>query len=606
MGNICSSPRIPTSDYSDFCPLRIATLYADIDESINKKKKIETMVEYFLRPYHGYNLDVLCIQGIRNYKILKEIVSAFKHRIEKYNDDSHIGYKKAIYLEYYPDIECTDKPNENDLYWSTSESEGDAEYCDKLIVSRHGILQSADVQIGTDKRAKFYRDKHSDVSLMINNNDSDEISSIYKYIQIVNLNVDGIFVSVYNVEIDSDSIGISNTKERRHQIQEIKHIVERNRKKSTNPETRQFVHGDSTYVATNRDIHIVAGMFHINELKNGVIGSEYTKTITTLNALDVHRWVGALRKDNSHTDTNVRFTKDTFTFLISKNLSSTQDVASRSQKLFEEHKLVIINSNVNRHLVDMNQFTNYPEDSIFMMYRPNIELFVDTLSPRSDPKQNIRNIKNDPTRFMDQMQKAVLTERYAKGQKPHPVFGTALNNAQKNQYHPISQKLINPKDMNKKPVLNPLLNPLLKRSLDLPIYRINLKDNYVDQETDKSKILIDDPNLKQSSNVKSAIDSKLLFVNNDIEHKEINQSGQKTTAQQKQTNSKPIHKSDNNMNDVAVTFKKVVNIDSTSNKVNKHNTNNLDFESDDDSSDDDANKEIQDMVDLHITKMSTQ
>jgi hypothetical protein len=412
MGNSCRTDKISTSNYGDFCPLRIATLYADIDESINKRKKIDTIVEYFMRPYYGYNLDILCIQGIRNYKILKEIILAFKKRLEQYNDDNRAWFGKTIYLEYYPDID-SDKLHDNDLYWSTSESDNEIHYYDKLIVSRHNILQSANVHIGTNK--SDYDTNDNTNFLRPNNNDSDDISNIYKYVQVVNLNIDGTFLSLYNIELEDDSIGISNNKERGKQIQEIKKIIDCNRKKFVEARMRQFVHGDNTYIASNRDLHIITGMFHINEIKNGSLNTEYNRTLHTLNSLDTHKWVAALRKETLPTTTNTRFTKDIYTMLVSQNLMAYQDISIKSQKLFEEHKTVIISSNITKNHVDMNQFTNYPEDTVFMLYKPNIKQFSDK---KIEGNKNSHDLFNNPpnnqsngtTKFMDQKNHSVAND----------------------------------------------------------------------------------------------------------------------------------------------------------------------------------------------------
>lgn len=445
MGNICQKDQRGIIEYDDFCPLRIATLYVDLDESINKKSKIDTVVEYFMKPHCGYNLDVLCIQGVRNTKILKELVHAFKKSVEKHNDDTKVGYNSAIYLEYYPDIDIAEKET-NDMYWSTSEADTAVEYYDKLVISRHRILQSADVHIGsedikntntfeTERYQGKKKDNMQDTQMIFNNSDSDEIANIYKYAQIVNLNVDGTLVSIYNVELKDNSIGISNTKERKRQIQSIKRIVNENRKRCLNPELRQFAHGDDTFIACNRDLHIVTGMFHINELKNNTLSSEYMKLCNALNCFDVHKWVLHLRKDNGVQESNIRFTKDTFTMMISKGVTSMTDISSRSHKLFEDHKTVIISSHIAKSVVDMNQFTNYPEDTIFMLYRPNIEHFTkkSILKKGSPNGQHTR-----PTKFMDQTRRTVMdTSQNTR----HPKYGdiadhhrSSIDTIQNNRY----------------------------------------------------------------------------------------------------------------------------------------------------------------------------
>ena len=415
MGNCNKTSNKDTNDiYNDFCPYRIATLYADIDETINKKKKISAIVEYFMRAYYGYNIDILCIQGIHGYKILKEIVYEFKKRINQYNDENTMGYNKAIYLEYYPDVDCSKFENKG-IYWSTSESDVNIKYRDKLIISRHAILQSVDMQISRkyanrlaniDTLNNSQRREHMHVTTNILNNDSDDIYSDYKYIQIVNINVDGILVSVYNVELESDNIGISNNKERKIQLQEIKKAIDTNRNNLINPSMRKFVHGDSMFVAANRDIHIVTGMFHINEIKNDEINDEYNRMILSLNFLDMNRWIGLLRKENIRVTTNVKFTKDIYSFLVSQDINDIDDISVRSQKIFERHKIVIISSNITKNYIDMNQFTYYPEDTVLLLYRPNITLFSENLDKYIKNRDNKHTLSNT-TKFMDQIHKKI-------------------------------------------------------------------------------------------------------------------------------------------------------------------------------------------------------
>lgn len=385
--------------YSKFCPLRVVTLNADIDESINKNDKINTIIEYFMKPCYGYYVDIMCLQGIRNVRILTEIVTAFKKRINKYNKKN----ANTIDLEYYPDIDVS-KKDDNNIYWSTSESDDDITYYDKLVISRHNILQTADVPIPINNGDIMNPIHTDDVRLMINTVDSDDISNVYKYAQVVNLSIHGIFVSIYNVDLENDSIGISNTKERRQQLRDIKKIIDINRQRSLDERVRQCRYNKqydhtsyknttmSEDIAANRDIHIVTGMFHINEIKNNALSPEYTRMCNILNAFDTHRWIAALRRNTNFYESNVRFTKDTYTLLISKNVTSYTNIHSRSHKLFEEHKIVIISSFIAKNIVDMNNFTNYPEDTLFMLYKPdliNSNQIIQTTHTLTETKINI-------------------------------------------------------------------------------------------------------------------------------------------------------------------------------------------------------------------------
>ena len=364
MGNCVQKEKTLAPQYSNFCPLRIATINADIDESINKRKKIQTLVEYFMRSYYDYRLDVMCIQGIRNFNILKEIIKAFKKHVIEFNEVcNNNNYETEIYLEYYPDI---DTNITDEQYWSSYGAENEIMYHDKLIISRYSILQSFDIPIGTDKKYLKRHDK-----FMATNGDSDEVSNMCKYIQAVNLNVDGTYVSIYNIELEDDTIGISNKKERYSQLQEIKNTIDLNHTNALKPETRQYMEGDATYISTYRNIHIIVGSFHINEIKNGTLNTEYKRMITLLSGLDVNKLILCLRKDTTCSTSNIRFTKDIYTIVSSNKLAVHHDMMVKSQHIFNEHKFVAISSNITKNHIDMGHFTNYPEDTIIMLYRPN-------------------------------------------------------------------------------------------------------------------------------------------------------------------------------------------------------------------------------------------
>ena len=95
---------IQRGNENNFHPLRVSTLYADLGESINKNKKIHAIVDYFLSSYYSYNIDVLCIQGIKSHRLLKDIIWAFKNKIEEHNDKNSENHNE-IYVEYFPDVD---------------------------------------------------------------------------------------------------------------------------------------------------------------------------------------------------------------------------------------------------------------------------------------------------------------------------------------------------------------------------------------------------------------------------------------------------------------------------------------------------------------------
>ena len=337
---ICKSKSDIT--HNELFPFRIATIHVDIDDTINKKHKINTLIEYFMKPYFNNYIDILCIQGIQNFHILKEILNAFKECIEIYN----MIHKKNIYLEYYPDIKRTYKT-------CSTEYDLQPEYHNKIIISRHTILQSSDVHM---KHAKD------------------------KYIQLINIHVNGVYMSIYNIDLKEDSNGINNSKDRHIQLNEIAKIIEINKQNAAHDAYRQYQYGDATYIARDRNIHIVAGIYNIDKFKNSQLSSEYIKISSILGGIDINQWIMNVKKDNTQYHTNTRFTKNTFTFLICKN--NQIDDVEFIKNIFNNHKMLILNSTIATHIIDMNQFINYPEDTLFMLYKPQITHIV--------PRQKIK------------------------------------------------------------------------------------------------------------------------------------------------------------------------------------------------------------------------
>ena len=425
--------------YSDiFTPLRICSFYVDIDLSINKRLQINSIIDYYMKGYHNYELDILCLQGIRKYNILKEIIWRFKKKVRHYNEVKNKGYDSAIYLEYFPDIDMEqynddlDDHDDTEIDWSDDENDN-GRYYDKLIISRYPILHSTNEPFNRNINSRDInsRDINSrDINIRDINirdidsrninirdtthsstlNNSELMSPNSDYIQVVNFNIDGTHLSIYNVELKDDNIGTNNTRERKRQLYEIRRIIDRVREDSKEKKMRIYEQGDDRYVAYNRDIHIVTGMFHINDTKNDRSNSEYMKTLCILKAFDVHPWIKMLKKDLSVSISNVRFTKDSYILMCTENFNSKNDVSSISYKMYQYHKLIIINATIPTNLIDVGIFTNYPLDAIFMIFRPKPKPYDSEKDNHTDDDRNrIKSSAGVPNERTDN-QKDELTD----------------------------------------------------------------------------------------------------------------------------------------------------------------------------------------------------
>lgn len=409
MGSCVSKDPTFNKSNEDFCPLRIASIYVDLGESINKKKKISAMVDYFLKDYYSYKLDILCLQGIKSYKILREIVTEFKRRIDEFND-FYAKDRQDIYLEYFPDISILDEKDE--MNWSTSETE-ETDFFDKLMITRHAILSKATPALGAPDMNVSSMSPHTSPTMHISkgyvsnenllnsiNQNSDVAYDGQRHIQIANLNVDGTYVSIYNVELKSDMQGIRSSRERKSQIFDLKQLINQNTTNSKDSRVREFVYGDDTYIAHNRNIHIVTGMFHINEMRNDEFNPEYVRTVKLLDGLDTHRWVMAFRSRSKSEHTNIKLSKDSYTMLIHEPILDTDNLQSKAKKLYLEHKTLITSSIIMRNSVDMNYFTNYPIDTLFMIYKPKLEVKSKTRPDRFIRKELTKLSNKKPDDLM--------------------------------------------------------------------------------------------------------------------------------------------------------------------------------------------------------------
>lgn len=376
-------------------------MYADLAESIDKHKKIRAIVEYFSHDYYSYKIDVLCLQGIKSHRILKELISKFKSTFP------------AAGLSYYPDVDTV----EQDDNWSTSETE-DIDFYDKLIVSRHAILSKACPSMSSDRSSGLIIPSNFNPDLLNNpmnsqtflnirnvdsyrhtsSSDSDRIYDRNR-VQITNINVNGTYVSIYNVELQSDVKGIRSSKERKRQLFSLKDLINQNTKMAEDSKIREYSNLEhnrpdgaaesETSIARNRNLHIVAGMFHIDEMRNNEMNLEYVRAVKILEGLDTHRWMMAFRHKN-HTDhSNIRYSRDSYIMLISEPILDTDDLQSKVSRLYTKHKTLITNSAVMRNSIDMNYFTNYPIDTLYMVrkYRSKkaepIGVFAEDGQPKS-------------------------------------------------------------------------------------------------------------------------------------------------------------------------------------------------------------------------------
>lgn len=312
----------------NFFNLNICTINTRLSQSVNYKNKIDELLEFI----KVSDLDIICLQGICDTKILKLIAK----KIYILNKEvENIGYSMFPMIDQFyfqHDATCYNSDDIIKMTWSNS-NDMSLLNIDCLIISKYDIIS------GTKIELKGY----------IKN----------KYAVVANINVNGILISIYNVSLTGDYIGTINSSIRKYQIKQLKSIISSNLEK---------IKTDNLYSKYNiRGIHIISCLGCMQELLNDEINDEYLSFTRTLKSIDIYRYIQSLKSiipDNSIDSTNVEGYRSNYILLYCENPINLQTPDSISEKIYDNHKIVVINSMIIKLL---KLYEDYPVVATFMI-----------------------------------------------------------------------------------------------------------------------------------------------------------------------------------------------------------------------------------------------
>jgi len=294
-----------------FKPLRISTINANIDHSINKYKKIDNLINYFFTKRCNYQLDVLCLQNIQNISIINQ----FKY------------FSKT----YYPNEKIYFYPDTSSAKYTSSIPNNDI--CLLLIISRHVIITSAEVSL-------------NNTNLM--------------NMQMANINFRGDIISVYNVCLANDIIGTSNKNLRKQQIDKLLSTMIENSKNVCN---NKHVYKN----LYNKNIQILCGTFYIKLMRKYMKHNspsdkylshydinEYDFIVKGLNLIDTHKLMHLCLNDNNNNNKkNKKFLYNSSIFLhnpdydklvIQKMLDYNIEPDELCSNIFDSNYLILLDA----------------------------------------------------------------------------------------------------------------------------------------------------------------------------------------------------------------------------------------------------------------------
>lgn len=332
---------IDDQDTKTVFPLKISSFYIDMSNTFAKDKNINKLICYFFDESAGKGIDIMAVQGINSMIIYKEIIKTFKK----------IATEKDVHLYFYPynpnDFENTDSY----ATWSLSDkSTDDISTYNKLFISRYEPLIY--IEDSEYKSKKQGEDNEKLTSFRFVNSVR---ADLYDKLHIINVCVNDIIVSVYNVNIMDDIEDNSGSYNNR--LRKIKRFLEINTKEIDNYSQLN----DSSI--DNRCIHIICGNFNINEIKDNSVNGSYVKLIKKLNSVDMFRYVMGVRDKNDlkyKYDTNIFFSRNNYILLFMNTITKLDDFKRLGSVIHREHGMFITDSYICSNMSDL--FMNYPTE----------------------------------------------------------------------------------------------------------------------------------------------------------------------------------------------------------------------------------------------------
>lgn len=314
-------------DENRFIKFKVCTFNIRLVQTHNYKNKIIELVDYIYKS----NNDIICIQGINDQKILRLI---YKTIFMTNRKSSSIKYTifpdiNSYYISQNENISTT---NVMEITWSNSES-FDISTIDCIILTKYHILNSSKINFG---------------NTYIRND---------KCMYIVNLNIHNIIISIYNVTFSNDYIGISNSNNRKNEINELRKIVESN---------KDFIDSKKLYYKHCGHIDIICCLSNIVELYNNDVNSEYLHFIRILKCIDTYRYIKTIKNKNIdyiYDATNAGNIRNNYILVCSEINHIIDDIDEISKILFDTG-LIIYNSVVD---YDMKMYEDYPVVTTFLL-----------------------------------------------------------------------------------------------------------------------------------------------------------------------------------------------------------------------------------------------
>lgn len=346
----------------EFKNLIVCSFNIRLVQSANYLEKIDNLINFIT----SSDYNVVCLQGIHDINLLKIFAQKiFEHNVTSCNKLTTYPVLESIYPAARLSQQYKQRTHDDDnivddftsadilkITWSNSYEE-DISDIKSIIITKENIVSA------------------SKIKMQSVDSDYDEC-----WMYVVNLEWNNKIVSVYNVTLEHDYVGISNIELRKCQLEELLGMINANIQHVTENE-EYFSFGNTQNVS---QINIVCCQSNIKELLNSDINNEYLYFTRSLKSLDTYRYVQTLKGKNislPNDATDLSGSRNNYILLSMLNVDNFEILENIGKYLYNNYKLLIINSQIK----EINLFEDYAVITHFI--GENIHKHVDKLRRES-------------------------------------------------------------------------------------------------------------------------------------------------------------------------------------------------------------------------------
>lgn len=307
--------------------LRVASFNVNVSDNIDKDD-ISMMISMYIFSFiYGIDIDILCIQGINNMKFLELLLKEIYKTSVKMN----------IPIQISPNINFKEKQKSisSSIKLSLENIKESITSTNNIIISKYPIISERDIIL-----------KENDEELLV------KTCGI-----LANINIDGYIVSIYNLNLSEDYLGISNKNSRTRELESLlTHINENTtyiKKKFTN--------------LINNNINIICGIFNIREVIDSNLNKEYIDIIKQFNAMDCYRCYNISKFSEEIGITNMDGFRDCYILLSFVNgdfVINYNNIKGLLKYIYVKYGISLIKSHILKNIKSKNY---YAIETIFLM-----------------------------------------------------------------------------------------------------------------------------------------------------------------------------------------------------------------------------------------------